>query len=256
MFSASRLRASSLGEDFFATPQSSADMVYVSPAFESQYDAPYTNAKAPVMNQCANLLIIIVTALLGACATETVGHHSYHDGKCVDCWNNPITGEPINYQKGEESLNVAQAPESGESAAAPRSVRPVLCGRAVKFDLAGSVDIDTAYTRLKREFGYHSLDEMLRAMGVNPGTSRARSNVLLDSGYKHEAQPGVRYAMAEAVKPSFASEQEHFLTLELDKDGAGTRVYVKYCDGGVEGFKGGDAFERQLREEVRQRLVK
>lgn len=199
------------------------------------------------MRKQASLLGILAGALLAACATEKVGIHSYHNGKCVDCWNNPLTGEPANYQKGEESLTVP----SVSSVSAGSSSALALCGQQVKFDLLGAIDVDTAYSRLKREFGYRTRDEVLRARGVNPGADLARTRVLLDTGYQHDAQPGVRYVLSESVTPAFSgNSQRNWLTLELDKNGSGSRVFVSYCDEGTEGFAGGEAFRDQLGKEI------
>ena len=47
------------------------------------------------MNGANKLIVIFSACLLSACAVN--GKHTYIDGKCISCWNNPITQEPLNH---------------------------------------------------------------------------------------------------------------------------------------------------------------
>lgn len=47
------------------------------------------------MNTLKILITLLIASLLTACAVN--GQHSYIGGKCVSCWNNPLTQEPLNY---------------------------------------------------------------------------------------------------------------------------------------------------------------
>ena len=190
--------------------------------------------------------------LLASCAAETVGDHSYYKGKCVDCFNNPITGSPINYRKGEESASASPATE--EIATTTRREllpAPISCGEKVQLKAVGKVDVDTAYVRIKRELGYKTKDEILRERGINPGSDLARRNQWFDSGYRHEVQPGVRYLLSERVGPKASSRQERaWLTLEIEKAGSGSYVYGEYCNGGTDGFSEGGTFPSRLKSEL------
>lgn len=46
---------------------------------------------------------LLTIVIVGGCAVD--GKHTYSNGKCITCWNDPITGEPINYKKGQEELS-------------------------------------------------------------------------------------------------------------------------------------------------------
>jgi len=48
-----------------------------------------------LMNGVNKLIVMFVACLLSACAVN--GKHTYIDGKCISCWNNPITQEPLNH---------------------------------------------------------------------------------------------------------------------------------------------------------------
>ncbi|WP_431688894.1 DUF4852 domain-containing protein [Hahella sp. NBU794] len=52
------------------------------------------------------LIATLVALYLTGCASN--GRHMYVDGKCISCWNNPITEEPLNYEPSESSRHEAQ----------------------------------------------------------------------------------------------------------------------------------------------------
>ena len=210
------------------------------------------------MNVFAKGFCLTFAFLLASCATEKVGEHSYYKGKCVDCYNNPLTGDPINYRKGEESINTPPEPVR-TSPVSPHELppAPTPCDQRVKFDVAGPLDVDTAYVRIKREFGYKTRDETLLERGISPGSSVASRNQWFDSGYRHEQQPGVRYLLSERVSQTVEGRAERgWLTLEISKEGKGSHIDGEYCNGGTDGFSKNDALLGQLKGEIRTLLTK
>lgn len=87
------------------------------------------------------------------------------------------------------------------------------------------VDVDTAYVRLKRYFGFHTPAE---AQKVYPWP-----DWLPYSNYRHETLPGVRYAMSEAVVwPSAVyGRAKVWLTLDIERGGQGSLIRWSWCQG-------------------------
>ena len=209
------------------------------------------------MNAPTRIFLFALASLLSSCATKKVGEHSYYKGKCTDCYNNPITGSPLNYRKGEESIGAPSAATANPSATIGSLPATTSCGKKVTFEIAGKVDVDTTYARIKRQFGYKTRDEVLRERGINPGSDLARRNQWFDSGYRHELQPGVRYLLSEKVTQKVGSSQERaWLTLDINKDGNGSRIYGEYCDGGTDGFSDGGALLGELKSEIDSLLAR
>lgn len=83
------------------------------------------------------------------------------------------------------------------------------------------VEIDTAAARLKRHYGYISQDEIER-IRTKDRNSRWSAAAIEDAHPVWEAAPGSSYRMG-----SDTGESDH-MDIELEKNGAGTRVYVTY----------------------------
>lgn len=45
------------------------------------------------------IALLILVLFFTACAVN--GKHMYVDGKCLSCWNNPLTGDALNYSKAD-----------------------------------------------------------------------------------------------------------------------------------------------------------
>lgn len=63
--------------------------------------------------------IAIVFSLTGCVTTTTQGDHTYVNGKCITCFNNPLTGEPANYEN--EQLNTNSEAATTASCGTPKS---------------------------------------------------------------------------------------------------------------------------------------
>lgn len=48
------------------------------------------------MKLTRNLICLLSALLISACASN--GEHLYFDGRCLSCWNNPLTGETLDYE--------------------------------------------------------------------------------------------------------------------------------------------------------------
>ncbi|MDU8924292.1 hypothetical protein RYD26_05110 [Pasteurellaceae bacterium LIM206] len=94
--------------------------------------------------------------------------------------------------------------------------------------LTSKRDIDTLYSRIKREFGFQTMEEALR--GCNPNLNKDcawREMAVRDGGYIHEKTPGVYYRMAETFPNSANANEPFFLDITLEKDGKNTVINYK-----------------------------
>jgi len=117
--------------------------------------------------------------------------------------------------------------------------------------LVAPIDVDTAYARVMSRLRFRTLDERKHV-------AEKLSLGLIDEGFRHTAQPGAYYRMADLIgwnAPSGAREAA-WLEVELTRD-APTRTFFKgkYCLATNDPHLGDAAFraslERRLRDSVK-----
>lgn len=123
------------------------------------------------------------------------------------------------------------------------------------FDITSSHDVDTAYLRIKREFGFLDNDERPRPQYEGGFNSRGRYETrLVDAIYHqtrmHRAEPGVRYQMREML---YLGDSRGLVRIDLEKDGPRSRVIVSYQIGGEAGF---ERDEKYVRAAIEDRLTR
>ncbi|WP_417329741.1 hypothetical protein [Halomonas cupida] len=93
--------------------------------------------------------VLIAAGLLAltGCAAQD---HYYSQGVCVTCINNPLTGEPVNYDPNETPQRVATNAQ-GETVDVSN-----LGSQRGSVDIDSPVDVDTAYARIKSSMGFRS----------------------------------------------------------------------------------------------------
>ena len=162
------------------------------------------------------IVLLINLMLLTGCMTGKDGH-TYIDGHCVTCLNNPVTGEAYNYTK--KSPDYAQAKDyrrvqDEHLTAGELDNTPHLEGQT---SLSAHIDIDTAYTRIKREFGFLTRKEW-------------EQNYLYDDGgILYEALPGVSYHMRFNVPHRYKGvTRTHYIETTLHKNGRKTDLTFKF----------------------------
>jgi hypothetical protein len=171
------------------------------------------------MTIISRVLFTGLSLIATACVT-TQGGHTYVDGHCVTCLNNPITGQPYNYEKSQAGNYRKTQTGSGNTRFV--TTREVQTDEGVDH-VHGSgrfytpVDVDTAYGRIKREFGFLTRKEWAE-------------NYLRDYGvHRWETVPGVSYRMRWEVPHTFQGRQEvHYIEFYLYKNGRGTDVTYQF----------------------------
>ena len=106
------------------------------------------------MNITTLLTAGLAAFILVGCAND---QHVFYQGKCLSCMNNPMTGEPVNYDPEtlpagamDSSRPVAS---STSGADAGMSTLPGVSERD-ELRMSYSGDVDTAAALLKNAFGY------------------------------------------------------------------------------------------------------
>lgn len=112
-------------------------------------------------------------------------------------------------------------------------------------------DVDTAYARVMQRLRFRTVDERRRF-------AEQRSSGLIDEGFRHTAQPGSYYRLADLVgwQDAGQAREAAWLEVELSRDGpARTRFVGKYCLSASDPHYRDGAFraslERRLRDSAR-----
>lgn len=173
-------------------------------------------------------LIMMLGLTIGGCTVGKDGH-TYVDGNCVTCLNNPLTGEALNYAKTSEDYVAAK-----DYAAEQRRIRMSQTGtRAANIPeeegiitFSVGTPIDIAYLRVKKEFGFYTLEERAK---ITPAlNAEAKKWLAWNKGFQYDALPGVRYHLREYIDHSHNGVQSKFIDAILENNGAGTDITFSY----------------------------
>lgn len=162
------------------------------------------------MKKIAFLFSLVLSFSLAGCA----GHLVY-DGHCLTCFNDPITGKPVNYEKEPyESANEAYKEPTGVG----------IVTLSTK-----TVDVDSAFAAIKPEFGFSSPQELEQKHGTHSEW------IKLSNGYAYDANPGAYYHMRGDKSHTFEGRRFNSVILDcmIQKDGAGSKITMTYYEGGV-----------------------
>jgi len=182
----------------------------------------------------AAIAVTGMVALLSGCVATGASGKQYRIGL-----------EGIQEVPKEEAAASDVAGNDGSVALAPSSLTN-------GFQITSARDVDTAYLRIKREFGFRDDNERPRPRyEYLPATRESR---LIDPVYwqtrMHRTEPGVRYQMAEML---YLSDSRGLIKVDVEKEGDGSRIFVSYQIGDAAGF---DKDEQLVRTEIKNRLAK
>ncbi|MCG8611859.1 MAG: hypothetical protein MI864_15130 [Pseudomonadales bacterium] len=98
--------------------------------------------------------LVLVTFVSGCASNQ---HVYSSDGKCLSCWNNPITGKPINHDGKANKEQPPQETQVTESTATQTTVvsstnKPT----EHKIAFTVPVNVDVAFLKIKKEFNYYT----------------------------------------------------------------------------------------------------
>ena len=174
------------------------------------------------------LVLVILGLTVGGCTVGKDGH-TYVDGNCVTCLNNPLTGQAMNYEKTSPDYVAGK-----NYAAEQRRIRLAQAGQDVAtvpvhesiitFSVKKPVDI--AYLRVKKEFGFYTLEERAK---ITPGPGGDSKKWLAwNKGFQYDALPGVSYHLREYINHSHNGVRSKVIDAVLETNGAGTNIAFTY----------------------------
>ncbi|MGJ8518340.1 hypothetical protein [Carnimonas bestiolae] len=154
-------------------------------------------------------LIVALTAAsiaLNGCADY---QYKTSDGQCLTCMNNPFTGEAMNY----DPQSTPQ--KSGNSATS----------QSGSVTVNSPLDVDTAYARIKNEFGFTTPEEEGKRIGGVAGKFAAGDS---STGYENST-PGANYELKSQVFVNHGGRYELTQRAHIQKNGSGSTVVYSWA---------------------------
>lgn len=173
--------------------------------------------------------------VLSGCAAQD---HIYSHGRCITCINNPITGQPVNYDPDETPVfEEGVGPESAEAQ------RVAIVPVRGQFGLEAPVDVDTAFARLRSEFRFRSPADFNQSIASDRWAMQ-------DTAWHYDATPGALYQLSDYNR-QVIDGVEHYIVLkaQIQRDGAGSRVNIQFSNSGHATFS-----EEEMAAALRQRV--
>lgn len=170
------------------------------------------------MKLSALISSLVLIILVSGCASN---QHVYSsDGKCLTCWNNPITGKPINHDgkaNQEQSTQETQGSESTtQTAVASSNDKPT----EHKIAFTVPVNVDLAFLKIKKEFNYYTEQEIRQEWG---SMAEAKMQTF---AYAYDATPSVYYHMrADRNHDGIQAIIDSQIEKQSDKDSKITITY-------------------------------
>lgn len=152
------------------------------------------------------LIICMVSTLTTACSMEDISAANKKVSDGASGIMNTLRGSSGSTDNGMPRLSPSQSSKKESS--------------SNKYDLP--VDVDTAAARLKRYYQFISNEEVDSIKKKNANGAWVAS-AITGNGQEWEAMPGSYYKMGS----DWGNQDDH-LTIEAEKNGAGSRLYIIY----------------------------
>lgn len=154
------------------------------------------------------------------------------------------------YRIGTGGIEAIPREESSGTTTAPRQQTLTMPRETQNpmeaFEVTTQWDVDTAYARIRRHFGFQTLVERAGR------DERQQQWVALDRGYHHRATPGVQYSLRQYSGLRHVEGYPNPLQIDIDREGQGARLHVQFYGDTAPG--GPEAFARHLRAEIARAL--
>lgn len=182
---------------------------------------------------------VFTLMLLSGCATQD---HYYSNGVCVTCMNNPITGEPINYDPNETPQQVASNAQ-GETVDIQN-----LGSQSGSMSIDSKLDVDTAYARIKRGMGF-------RAPGDFEQGNTMSDWQMGDAAWKHQTTPGAYYDLGDYGRATINGSQYQLVQrVQIEKNGTGSRIHYSWAPADTRTLYDGSSMESVLTQRIETAL--
>ena len=130
-----------------------------------------------------------LAATLTGCSTT---EHVLVGGKCVTCINNPLTGEPLNHDgsiPGSTYKPSDQTSARSDSSGTDSSSSAAKTFTEFSTSFSAPVNVDEAFIRIKKEYGYLSEQEIRQEWGSMANTK------MQTFAWAYDSEPSVYYHM-------------------------------------------------------------
>ncbi|REC93343.1 hypothetical protein [Kushneria indalinina] len=175
---------------------------------------------------------------LSGCA----GQQYYHGDTCVTCFDNPVTGEPLNYDPEETPQKVATNAQ-GESVDSRN-----IGSQSGSIDISSNVDVDTAYARIKSSMGFRAPNDFEEGNTMSDWQKG-------DSAWKHQVTPGAHYDLGDYGRQTVGGKQYHLVQrVQIEKSGAGSRIHYSWAPADQRIAYDGKAMESALTQRLESAL--
>lgn len=138
-------------------------------------------------------LLVIAGFVLGVSGCATDQHVYSANGKCISCWNNPITGKPINHDGSPqvEKTDAAQdaSVASDEATSSAGVIANTKGAKEYQTTFSAPVNVDIAFLKIKKEFNYYTEQEIRQEWG-SLATMKMQT-----FEYAYDTSPSVYYHM-------------------------------------------------------------
>lgn len=132
---------------------------------------------------------LALVLIVSGCASN---QHVYSsDGKCLTCWNNLITGKPINHDGNANQEQTAQESQVTQTTTTETTVVNTTTAKPTEHKIAFTVpvNVDVAFLKIKKEFNYYTEQEIRQEWG---SMAEAKMQTF---AYAYDATPSVYYHM-------------------------------------------------------------
>ncbi|MCS2611059.1 hypothetical protein [Halomonas dongshanensis] len=185
-------------------------------------------------------VVAVGVVVLAGCAAQD---HYYSNGVCVTCFDNPVTGEPLNYDPSETPQQVATNAE-GQTVDAKS-----LGNQSGSVAIDSYVDVDTAYARIKSAMGFRSANDF-----ESPESITAKMQ-MGDVAWKHDRTPGAYYNLGDYGRQALGGIQYSILQrVQIEKNGSGSRIHYSWAPADQRTLYDGDAMESLLTQRLNAAL--
>lgn len=187
--------------------------------------------------------IVVGVASLAALAGCAAQDHYYSNGACVTCFNNPFTGEPLNYDPKQTPQQVASNAQ-GEAVDVQK-----LGAQTGSVDIDSRVDVDTAYARIRSAMYFRSPSDF------DSPDSLSSKMQMGDAAWKHDRTPGAYYDLGDYGRQSIGNTQYSILQrVQIEKNGTGSRIHYSWAPAGSQIHYDGKAMESALTKRLKSAL--
>lgn len=150
--------------------------------------------------------IIVISTGLSGCVTTNQDSHTYINGKCVTCFNNPLTGKPVNYEVDQLTTTSQSSEIADTDCGIPKSQYDHVYHRAdsrwcsnltlpgakwsgdIKHSELVKQNVDMAYINAKKHLKFLDTDDDISHSAYN--ISRAKIDAIPSTYYSIASRYG------------------------------------------------------------------